>query len=90
MLNNYKLPLVGLAVHCGSSAITQDAKPGFCRCITVLYNIFLLFLFYQVKINKNLYLFRNHSKSVSAGSDANLLGSTNYKDGKGVVTFPVS
>lgn len=96
MLNNYKLLLVGLAVLCGSSAMTQDAKPGL--LVDVSYrltnNIFpSVSVFTKVKIDKKFVPVPAITVKVFLGqeADANLLGivQTN-KDGKGVVTFPVS
>lgn len=96
MLNNYKLLLVGLAVLCSSSAMTQDAKPGL--LVDVSYhltnNIFpSVSVFTKVKIDKKFVPVPAITVKVFLGqeADANLLGivQTN-KDGKGVVTFPVS
>ena len=96
MLNNYKLLLVGLAVLCVSSAITQDTKPSL--LVTVSYRLAnnivpSVSIFTKVKINKKFIDVPGITVKVflEQEKEANLLGivQTN-KYGNGVVSFPVS
>jgi len=96
LLNNYKLFFVFITAFCCNSAFSQETKPKL--LVEVVYhlnnNTFpFVSVFTKSKIEKKFVPVPNISVKIfiAQEADANLLGTVQTnKDGKGMVSFPVS